>query len=347
MFVTSESYRDRLPVVLLSGFLGSGKTTLVNRLLRDPRLADSAVAINEFGATPLDQLLIEHGEDRAVVMANGCLCCTLAGDLEEAVMRIFSRRASGDLPAFRRLIIEPSGLADPAPIVQAIIGNPIMAKKLRLEAIVTTVDALFAESQLRDRPECRTQISLADCLVVTKTDLIEPAAASELKAGLRRLNPLARLFDPQSDGLDPADLLPPGFLTPDAPSSSLPHTPRRDVGPGNAHAHHGAAVTAITIAADQAVDWRRFDGWLRRVRLDHGQHLLRFKGLLRVARAQGPLLIQGVHHVQHPPVALERWPDSDRRTRLVFIADRGITDAIFESWRIALPDLVAARLGAA
>jgi G3E family GTPase len=342
MFLESESHRHRLPVVLLSGFLGSGKTTLVNKMLRDPRLADSAVAINEFGTTPLDQLLIEDGQDRTVVMANGCLCCNLAGDLEEAVMRIFTRRAAGDLPAFRRLIIEPSGLADPAPIAQAIMGNPVMSKQLRLEAIVTTVDALFAETQLRDRPECRTQISLADTLIVTKTDLVEPDAAATLKDHLRTLNPQAGLFDAQAAGFDAADLLPQGFLTPDAVSPPLPLTDRRSAGLAAPHAHHGAAVTALSLETDQALDWRRFDGWLRRIRLDHAAQLLRFKGLLRRPDAPGPLLIQGVHHVQHPPVALERWPDTDQRTRLVFIAEGAVTRAIEASWRTALPDLVAA-----
>jgi G3E family GTPase len=245
MFLESESHRHRLPVVLLSGFLGSGKTTLVNKMLRDPRLADSAVAINEFGTTPLDQLLIEDGQDRTVVMANGCLCCNLAGDLEEAVMRIFTRRAAGDLPAFRRLIIEPSGLADPAPIAQAIMGNPVMSKQLRLEAIVTTVDALFAETQLRDRPECRTQISLADTLIVTKTDLVEPDAAAALRDHLRTLNPHAGVFDAQAAGFAAADLLPQGFLTPDAISPPLPLTDRRSAGLAAPHAHHGAAVTAL------------------------------------------------------------------------------------------------------
>jgi G3E family GTPase len=342
MFLDPQSHRHRLPVVLLSGFLGSGKTTLVNKMLRDPRLSDSAVAINEFGATPLDQLLIEDGQDRTVVMANGCLCCTLVGDLEEAVMRIFSRRAAGDLPAFRRLIIEPSGLADPAPIAQAIIGNPVMSKQFRLEAIVTTVDALFAESQLRDRPECRTQISLADSLVVTKTDLVEPDAASCLTDCLRSLNPLARLFDSQAASFDLADLLPAGFLTPDTSSCSVPLIDRRPTELTKPHAHHGAPVSAVSLDCDQALDWRRFDGWLRRIRLDHAAQLLRFKGLLGIPDAQGPLLIQGVHHVQHPPVALERWPDADRRTRLVFIAEGTVARAIEASWRAALPDLVAA-----
>jgi G3E family GTPase len=167
LFMSEEADRDRMPVVLLSGFLGSGKTTLVNALLRDARLADTAVAVNEFGAVPLDRALIDHGEDSTVVMANGCLCCNLSGDMETAVMRLFSRRESGALPRFKRLIIEPSGLSDPAPIAQAILRNPMMARALRLEAIVTTVDALFAETQLARHAETQKQVALADTLVLT------------------------------------------------------------------------------------------------------------------------------------------------------------------------------------
>src|ERR1700733_12101868 len=161
MFVSEAADRHRLPVALLSGFLGSGKTTLVNALLRDPRLADTAVAINEFGEVPLDQHLIDHGDDKTVVMANGCLCCNLAGDMEEALMRIFSRRASGAIPRFDRLIVEPSGLADPAPIAQAILRNPLMSRVLRLDTTLTTVDAVFGMRQLEEHAEARKQVALA------------------------------------------------------------------------------------------------------------------------------------------------------------------------------------------
>jgi G3E family GTPase len=217
MFVTRQQNSVKLPVLLLTGFLGSGKTTLVNALLKDPRLADTAVAINEFGAVPLDQHLIDEGQDRTVVLANGCLCCNVAGDMEEAVMRIFSRRQAGDLPRFRRLIVEPSGLADPAPIAQAILRNPVMSRHLRLEGIATAVDALFGLSQLERHAESRKQVSLADTLVLTKTDLAEPDIVAELKAKLRALNPAATLIEARHGAVDAAALAPAGFLDPDAP----------------------------------------------------------------------------------------------------------------------------------
>ena len=204
----------RLPVALLSGFLGSGKTTLVNALLRDPRLADTAVAVNEFGDVPLDRDLIDHGTDSTVVMANGCLCCNLSGDMEEAVMRLFSRRDAGDVPRFKRLIVEPSGLADPAPIAQAILRNPLMARALRLEAIVTTVDALFAEAQLARHPETRKQVALADRLVLTKTDLADAAASSGCARRCARLNPVAPIVTRKPGRVDAAALFPPAFLDP-------------------------------------------------------------------------------------------------------------------------------------
>ena len=182
LFLSENADRGRLPVALLSGFLGSGKTTLVNALLRDPRLADTAVAVNEFGDVPLDRDLIDHGTDSTVVMANGCLCCNLSGDMEAAVMRLFSRREAGDVPRFKRLIIEPSGLADPAPIAQAILRNPMMARALRLEAIVTTVDAVFGEAQIAKHAETQKQVALADHLVLTKTDLADAGGVERVCA---------------------------------------------------------------------------------------------------------------------------------------------------------------------
>ncbi len=158
VFVSQDADRAKLPVALLSGFLGSGKTTLVNALLRHPAMTGTAVAVNEFGEVPLDADLIDHGADKTVVLANGCLCCNLSGDIDDAVMRLFSRREQGEVPRFQRLIIEPSGLSDPAPIAQAILRNPVMAASLRLESIVTTVDALFAQHQITRHPETRKAI---------------------------------------------------------------------------------------------------------------------------------------------------------------------------------------------
>jgi G3E family GTPase len=337
MFVSQEIDRGRLPVVLLSGFLGSGKTTLVNALLRDPRLADTAVAVNEFGEVPLDHHLIDQGQDRTVVMANGCLCCNLAGDLEDAVMRVFSRKQAGELPSFKRLIVEPSGLADPAPIAQAILRNPVMSRVLRLEAIVTTVDAMFAEAQLARHPESRKQVSLADTLVLTKTDISDPSAITRVESLLANLNPQARLLEARHGAVDAASLFPKSFFDPADPAAPWP--PRTIQSADHDHADRTVAVSLI---ADAPLEWRAFDVWLRGIRIAHGEDLLRLKGFLNVAEARGPLVIQGVHHVVHPPVALDAWPDADRRTRIVAIATESAADAIEASWNAALPGLIAA-----
>jgi G3E family GTPase len=338
MFIPQETDSRRLPVILLSGFLGSGKTTLVNALLKDPRLAETAVAINEFGAIPLDQHLIESGEDSTVVMANGCLCCNLSGDLEDAVMRVFSRRSRGELPSFRRLIVEPSGLADPAPIAQAILRNPVMSRALRFDGIVTVVDALFAEQQLRRHPETRKQVSLADHLVIAKSDLLENAAALEhVQSLLRERNPAAPIHVAKMGHVDAVALFPPGFLDHDAPWSAGIERFVETVS-DNPHAAHG--VSAICLTADRPLRWRAFDEWLREIRIAQSERLLRVKGLLHVAGAKGPLVIHGVHHVVHPPVELAAWPDSDRRTRIVLIVQDIAPSTIEARWRDALPTMI-------
>jgi len=343
MFLTQQAAQNRLPVVLLSGFLGSGKTTLVNRLLRDPRLADTAVAINEFGEVPLDQLLIEHGEDRTVVLANGCLCCRLAGDFEDAVMRVFSRRQSGALPRFARLLIEPSGLADPAPIAQAILRNPVMSGVLRLEAIIATVDAVLLEGQLARHPETRKQIALADRLVVTKTDLADPATIERVTPALRRLNRLAPIHHATFGAVDAASLLPRNFIehtgSPATQASyrSGLHAELIEVDPAAAH---GDETTAESLIADAPLAWRAFDAWLRGIRIGHARQLLRIKGLLNIVDTAGPVVIQCVEHVMHAPVALERWPTPDMRSRIVLLS-RGLAPGMIQaSWQRALPGLL-------
>jgi len=339
MFVTRQQNSVKLPVLLLTGFLGSGKTTLVNALLKDDRLADTAVAINEFGAVPLDQHLIDEGQDRTVVLANGCLCCNVAGDMEEAVMRIFSRRQTGDLPRFRRLIVEPSGLADPAPIAQAILRNPVMSRHLRLEGIATTVDALFGLSQLERHEESRKQVALADTLVLTKTDLAEAGALNGLKSKLRALNPAATLIEAQHGAVDAAALAPTGFLDPEAPSAPRGLGWRAEA--IESDPTHTQSVTALTLIADRPLAWRALEDWLRDVRIELSDRLLRLKGLISVAETTGPIVVQGVHHVMHPPTMLDRWPDSDHRTRIVLIV-QGASGREWEArWVDALPRLFA------
>jgi G3E family GTPase len=332
MFLPPHLDARRLPVLLLSGFLGSGKTTLVNALLRDPRLADTAVAVNEFGEAPLDAHLIDHGQDKTVVLANGCLCCNLAGDMEDAVMRLFSRRESGALPGFKRLIIEPSGLADPAPIAQAILRNPVMSRAFRLEGIVTIVDALFGEKQIAAHTETAKQIALADTLVISKTDMADPAS---LRAKIRALNPGAEIFEAVNGAVDPAVLLPPGFLDP----GMIVQARRFMIADGPTHEVESRARSLI---ADRPLNWRTFDIWLRKIRLANAEQLLRVKGILNTADSELPLVIHGVHHVLHTPVQLAAWPDADRRSRIVLIT-RGLAAGVIEAeWANALPSLYAA-----
>jgi G3E family GTPase len=334
MFLDPIAAQQRLPVVLLSGFLGSGKTTLINRLLSEPALAGTAVAVNEFGAMPLDPLLIEHGAEASLVLANGCLCCRLAGDFDDAIMRVFTRRSEGALPDFRRLLIEPSGLADPAPIAQSILRNPVLSRLLRLEAIVATVDALGAPEQLARHPETAKQVALADRLVLTKTDLADARQIGTVRAELRRRNPLAPVFT-AADG--PA-LLPAGFLDPTAPAERHSALVAEAVAADPAHTE---STEAAVLIAETPLRWRPFEAWLRSVRLRPGGAVLRIKGLVSIAGTPGPVLIQGVEHVLHPPVALERWPDDDQRTRLVVIS-RGLPPGmVAEGWAQALPGMVA------
>jgi G3E family GTPase len=346
MFVSEAADRHRLPVALLSGFLGSGKTTLVNALLRDPHLADTAVAINEFGEVPLDQHLIDHGDDKTVVMANGCLCCNLAGDMEEALMRIFSRRESGAIPHFARLIVEPSGLADPAPIAQAILRNPLMSRVLRLDTTLATVDAVFALRQLDEHAEARKQVAFADRLLVTKTDLASEAEIAALKKHLGRLNPTAAIIDVRNGAADPTLLFAGQFLdTLHAPLAIGEWLDEHFAGnnhgtSGHAHDHHvdpaqsahTDAMQAVSIVCETPLAWPAFEIWLRRTRLDFADDLLRCKGILNIAGQVRPLVVQGVHHVLHPPVELDAWPSDDRRSRLVFITRRGIGDQIRARW---------------
>jgi G3E family GTPase len=347
MFIQTETHVSRLPVILISGFLGSGKTTLVNGLLAGPRLADTAVAVNEYGPAPLDHHLIENGEDGTVLLANGCLCCNVSGDLDEAVMRLYSRRDAGNLPRFRRMIIEPSGLADPAPIAQAILRNPIMSRALRLEAIITAVDAVFGEDQLARHPETRKQVMLADGLILTKTDLVSEDQASRLERLLREFNPIAPIRRADHGHVDAGATLPADFLDPDLAED---HPPRLAMAAlaidAEVRADHGERAVATVLTAEEPLRWRAFDAWLRDQRVQHGERLLRVKGLVHAIESRGPLVIQGVHHVLHPPVERAAWPDADRRTRILLITQGVDASLIAAAWRDALPQLIAVKAAA-
>jgi G3E family GTPase len=290
-----------LPVSIITGFLGSGKTTLLSRLLRDPALARTAVIVNEFGEVGLDHLLVEASDEEVVLLEGGCLCCKVRGDLVRTAGELLARRARGDA-AFDRIVIETTGLADPAPILQALMTDREIADALRLESVIATVDCAAGDATLDAHPESVKQAALADRIVLTKTDLADHGALAER---LRRINPAA----PQLIALH-------GVVDPSLLFNSSVYEPR----PYESHAHSDD-VTSFCLRRSAPLHAVTLSLFLQVLAEHCGAKLLRLKGLVDVVESPGrPALIHGVQHVFHPPAWLEAWPDDDRTTRIVVIS---------------------------
>jgi G3E family GTPase len=287
-------------VVLVTGFLGSGKTTLISRLLRHPEMGETAVIVNELGEVAIDHHLLRRVDERTLVLKSGCVCCSLRGDLADELRDLLSRRTRGEIPPFGRVIVETTGLADPAPIVYTLLSEPVVRHHYRLESVVTTVDAVHGVRE----PESVKQAAVADRLVVTKTDVAEPGAVREVEERLGRLNPAAPISRAVFGAIEPDRLF--GSLERDLRELSL-----------GGHAHRDD-VRALALFLDDELDWTAVGIWLTMLLQARGPDFLRVKGLLNVGDA-GPVLLNCVQHAVHPPVHLESWPDEDRRSRLVFI----------------------------
>ena len=333
----------RIPVVVLTGFLGSGKTTLLRRLLVDPRVSRTAVLINEFGEIALDHLLVKSVVDGAVVLQNGCVCCTLRTDLRDGISSIIDARYARKFPEFDRIVVETTGLADPAPIAQTLLIDPMLRNQVRLANIVTTVDGILGGEQLGAHEESQRQAAAADRLVITKTDMTTEQRAVTLRSALSRLNPTAQIVDVNSDTFDGHDLLMAGACDartklaevrhwlaatgPHLPDSVEKHRGHRE------HIHlgdnHTVDIQSFSLRVEEVIDWTAFALWLSLLLHRHGANILRVKGLLRVPDAAGPILLHTVQHVIHPPVHLEEWPDDDHASRLVFVV-QGIDPAFLD-----------------
>jgi G3E family GTPase len=326
---------QRLPVSVITGFLGSGKTTLLNKLLRHPGMGDSAVIINEFGEVPLDHLLVEAIEGEVAVLASGCVCCTLRSDLEQTLRDLLARRDRSQVPAFSRILVETTGLADPAPIVQLLLNNPLVSHFIRLDTVVTTVDATNGSRQIDEHKEAVKQAALADRLLLTKTDLAAPEMVADLERQLVSLNPAAARHVVTNGEIAPDVLFGAALFDPQSKTVDVRRWINEDAYERHDHGHHGHhdhghGVNAFCLASEEPLSWQALSAWLGRLRLGAGSDLLRVKGIVNLAGESAPVAIHGVHHIFHPPVLLEAWPDSDRRSRIVFIV-RGIARAELEA----------------
>lgn len=315
-----------IPVSVLTGFLGSGKTTVLARLLRRQEFSRTAVIINEFGEVGLDHDLVEASDESLVQLQTGCLCCAVRGDLVRTLEDLLRRRAEGSVPAFERVLIETSGLADPAPILQSLMLDTALAGRLTLQSVVTTVDAVNGAETLMRQPESVKQVAVADRLLLTKTDLVD-GDASEVRDRIAAINPSAPVTAATYGEVDPAQLFEASAYDP-ARFHDLEHA--HGVEP------HAAGITSFAVLRPEPMAAVALTLFLEALADHCGADLLRMKGIIGVREnADRPAVIHGVQHVFHPPAWLERWPSADRTSRMVFIT-RGIPRAWIEALLAAI-----------
>lgn len=353
-----------IPVTLLTGFLGSGKSTLLTKILTDPRFGETAVVVNEFGEIGLDGFLVEHSDDQVMEMTSGCLCCTIRGDIRDTLLDLHARREKKEIKPFKRLVIETTGLADPAPVIHTLMSDPRLDRRYMLGGIVTTVDALHGEATLETHNECVKQAAVSDRLVITKTDLIsDPFSLKDveaLKSKLQSLNPGAIVFDAHVPEFDLGKLFDTSLYNPETKTMDVRkwlsaeaeidehdhHHHSRDHGHDHDHHHdhddvhditrHGTDIRSFTLTLDEPVSIETIGGALEALTATQGANLLRLKGIVNTIERPGlPLVLHGVQHVFHDPIWLEEWPDDDKRTRLVFIThliERATLEKFFNIW---------------
>lgn len=325
------------PVTVLTGFLGSGKTTLLNAVLRDPRYADSAVIVNEWGEVAIEHALVRRASENVVVLPSGCVCCRVAGELLGALRELHFQRAAAAIPAFRRVIIETTGLADPAPLLATLIEMPAVAARYSLGGVVATVDAEYGMAALDAHPEAVKQAAMADRLVVTKADRA-PGSVAPLEARLAALNPGARIVHAVMGRTDAAMLFDTGLYRgegrlPD-PRGWLNAGAYRHVGEAGG-TRHDPRIAAFQWVAEEPFAPEDLEPALETLLELMGERILRLKGLVDVAGEPGPRAVHAVHHTLYPFARLPSWPDADRRTRLVLIGrdlEESAVDPILKSF---------------
>jgi G3E family GTPase len=311
----------RIPVTVVTGFLGAGKTTLVKRFLETPQGRNTAVVVNEFGAAGIDDALLRSSADETVLLGNGCLCCNVRSDLQLALRRLIADRARGEVPHFSRVVIETSGLADPGPILRTFATDRALGEEFHVEAVLAVIDAVTGVRSLDGFAEARAQVILADRLVLSKTDLTNPPPVERLSERLRALNPRAEIVIARDGALEPR------YLTEAAPSADRQFL---------AEAAHSDGIQSFMLGENTPLGWDIFSQFMETLIALRGTDLLRVKGLLNIEGCRGPVVVQFVQHLAHPPAELSAWPDDDHRTRVVFIArhlDEKAVRNLFDSIR--------------
>jgi G3E family GTPase len=337
----------RIAVSIITGFLGSGKTTLLNRLLQHDALSNSLVIINEFGAVGIDHLLVSTPVENVRLLANGCLCCEVRGDLVDTLTDVAQKRSRGEISAFDRILVETTGLADPVPIIQTIVADAELARIFRLDAVVGVVDAVHALGQIASQDEARKQIAVADVLLVSKTDLVPAGALSEVEHAVRSINAGTELIAVVRGEVDPERLFGRGRATASVHAAEVERwiganaRAASALGRANRRSPHAGDIRTFTLFHDTPVSVTGLTTWLTMLAGFKGPQLLRLKGIVNVEG--DPYVLHAVQTVIHEAVRLEAWPSEDRRTRIVFIG-RGLDrDAIERSFSaFAMPEPVAA-----
>ncbi|MCA3360298.1 MAG: GTP-binding protein [Roseomonas sp.] len=343
-----------IPVMVLTGFLGAGKTTLLNRLLKHPDMAGSAVLINEFGEIGLDHLLVEKLDEDTVLLNAGCLCCTIRGDLQRALRDLALKAEAGH--DIRRVLIETTGLADPAPILQTLMSDPVALRSFRLDGVVTVVDAVLGAVTLDAQIEAVKQAAVADRLILSKTDIAGADQISTLETRLNALNPGAPIQRVVAGDVAPDFLFGAGGFDPNAKIADVAAWLAAEAAHHHHHHHHDpnrhdARIQAFGLTFTEPLPWEGLGGWLEMLAITRGASILRLKAILNLAGEDRPVVLHGVQHVFHPPERLAAWPAGhDRHSRIVFILrdlDRAVVEEGLAAFLQAARDKAAIAAGAA
>ncbi|MBH66794.1 MAG: GTP-binding protein [Rhodospirillaceae bacterium] len=339
--MTDNAQIDRIPVSILTGFLGSGKTTLLSKLIAHKNMENVAVIINEFGEVGIDDALVVKSNEDTILLNNGCLCCTVRGDLVNTMQSLYSQQSNGEIAAFERLVVETTGLADPAPILHTMMADPFLVSKYRLDGVITVVDAHHAMTQFDQQFESVKQAAVADRIVLTKIDVTEDDTISNVKERLTSLNPAAPIIEATHGAVRPEELFNAGLYNPltktadvsrwlkeEAYMNSEGHVYHRvgEHGSESHHHHHHDVnrhddhIHSFAVHFDSPLKWANIAGALDMLVQTHGASILRIKGILNVAEIDDqPVVVHAVQHMFHPPAKIDEWPTEDRRSRLVFI----------------------------